>query len=124
MRYVTRGDERELITADGRVVVWPVQLAILQGLLDRPNGIALSRKDCACSGLPYYHPDCQRDRMYRRLYEAIPRLVERGWVRRNRAGRRIMIGLSSRGHSLVDGDVAVLLIGRGTWVPRSRRVAV
>ena len=123
MQYVPHGDHYEPVCADGALMLRPIQLALLQGLLDRPAAIAASRADLSQAAHPQAFRHYGRSPSTSCLENAIRRVIVCGWVARVRRGRKVAYALTPRGHEIVSGDVAVRLHGRGPWAPRSRRAA-
>lgn len=95
------------------------QLAFLQGLLDRPGGVARSRRDLARAALPYVKP-------YRpphlpsfwTLYHAADNLPG-DWVACERVGNRVEFRILPTGRAILEGRAGpVRLRGFGSWAPR------
>ena len=110
----------ELYYRDGAVLIWPLQLAILQGLLDRPGGASISRDDCTRAALPHAARARGGTPSWWVVYYAIPRLVHRGWVSRRREGRCIRFALTPRGRAIVNGEVVVRVRGGELHLPGRR----
>ena len=95
------------------------QLAFLMGLLDRPRGIARSRRDLVAAARPYV----MRYRSpfsYSCLYKAV-RNIPRSWVSRRRVGTRVEFRLLAKGRAVLDGRAGPVHVRRfGPWVPSSR----
>lgn len=70
------------------LLLTPNRLALLLGLLDRPRGIASSRRDLARAGLPYIKRFRHDLTSYWTLYHASVRLPKE-WVARRRLSGRI-----------------------------------
>jgi hypothetical protein len=99
------------------------QLVLLQGLLDRPRGVARSRRDLARAALPYVKRFRPALPSYWSLYHASDNLPGE-WVARRRVGNRIEFRLRPRGRAILDGRVGpIRLRGFGAWAPRSRASA-
>ena len=79
-------DERRY--KDGAVMIWPRQLALLQGLLDRPDGRVTSRHDAVCAAWPHASRLTNGIESYALLCKTLRRLVRRGWVAKYRVGRK------------------------------------
>jgi hypothetical protein len=101
------------------------QLAFLQGLLDRPGGMARSRRDPVDAATPYViqlrasggtpRPGFS----YSCLYKAA-RNLPLEWVERRRAGNRVEFRLRPRGRAILAGRVGPIHVrGIGPWAPRS-----
>jgi hypothetical protein len=96
------------------------QLALLQGLLDRPRGVARSRRDLARAALPYIKPFRPHLPSYWSLYAASENLPLI-WVARRRVGNRIQFRILKRGRAILEGRAGpIRLRGIGSWAPRSR----
>jgi len=95
-------------------------LAFPQGLLDRPRGVARSRRDLARAALPYVKQWRPHLPSFWSLYHASDNLPAE-WVARCRVGNRIEFKIPPRGRAILDGRAGpVRLRGFGPWVPRSR----
>jgi hypothetical protein len=102
----------------GKVRITKNQLALLQGLLDRPRTTAASRIDFTRAAYP--HLKRFREHLsVGNLYHAIGRLPAR-WVERKRVGNRIEHRLSPRGRAIVEGRVPAAIDGVGPYAPRRR----
>jgi hypothetical protein len=104
---------------NGRVLLTHNQLAFLQGLLDRPRGIARSRRDLVAAATPHvraYRTSGQIS--YSCLYKAV-RNLPAVWVARRRVGNRIEIRLLPRGRDILEGRELVHVRGIGAYVPRA-----
>ncbi len=111
---------RELRLRNGALLLSHNQLAFLQGLLDRPGGIARSRRDLVRAALPHvrrYRPVLPS---YWTLFHASANLPI-VWASRRRVGRRIEFRLSERGRAILEGTVPVHLRGIGPYLPRCSR---
>jgi len=98
------------------------QLAFLQGLLDRPRGVARSRRDLVRAALPYVKRFRPHLPSYWSLYHASANLPA-DWVARLRVGHRIEFRLLPKGRAILEGRAgSVRLRGIGPWVPRSSQV--
>jgi len=110
----------ELRTRTGALLLTPNQLALLQGLLDRPRGVARSRRDLARAALPYIKAYRPRLPSFWTLYHASVHLPS-VWAARSRVGNRLEFRILTRGRAILEGTAGpVRLRGIGTWVPRSR----
>ena len=121
--YVGRASRRyrtESYYRDGAIRVWPMQIAVLQGLLDRPRGIAKSREDCTNAALPHAARIRGYEPSWWGLYDTISILARRGWVRRKRVGRCIRISLTPRGRAIVNGEVVARFFGGELYLPGRR----
>jgi hypothetical protein len=100
------------------------QLAFLQGLLDRPRGVARSRRDLVAAATPYVvrlrgrGAGLRAGFSYWCLYKAV-RNLPAIWVDRKRAGNRIEFRILPRGRAILEGRVPVHVRGVGPWAPRS-----
>jgi hypothetical protein len=96
------------------------QLAFLQGLLDRPPGVARSRRDLVRAAHPYVKRFRPTLPSYWSLYQAVYNLPA-SWVARRRVGNRIEFRLLHEGRAVIEGRAgAIRLRGIGSWAPRSR----
>lgn len=102
-------------TGKGQIRLTRSRLALLQGLLDRPRGVASSKRDLAQAALPYMPAD---QRSHLALYYGIDRLHP-AWVQRRAAGGRIEVKLLPRGRAILDGKVPAYVVGEGPYRPRS-----
>jgi hypothetical protein len=106
----------------GALLLTHNQLAFLQGLLDRPRGIARSRRDLVRAATPYVTQlrargsRLQAGFSYSCLYKAV-RNLPAIWVARKRAGNRIEFRILQRGRAILDGRVLVHVRGFGPYVP-------
>jgi hypothetical protein len=110
VRSVRPGVERYART--GEVLVTLHQLALLQGLLDRPDGVAPSAGDWTRAALPHAR------RLGRASVGALAKAAARvpeAWVERVRAGRRIEARLTERGRAIVSAAVPVRVVGVGAY---------
>ena len=123
MRHKRRGKGRELFYKDGALAIWPLHLAILQGLLDRPRGTAASRWDCLVVAIPYI-PRYAHSASLWAMYRAVALMGRRGWVSQKRVGNRVEFSLTPRGRAIVEGDIPARFDGGPHWVPHSRRCVV
>lgn len=112
------------MTKTGRVLLTYNQLAFLQGLLDRPRGIARSRRDLVAAATPHVRAyRSSREVSYSCLYKAV-RNLPAVWVARRRAGRRIEFRLLPRGRDILEGRELVHVRGFGSYVPRAMPVDI
>ena len=108
----------------GALILTHNQLAFLQGLFDRPRGVARSRRELVAAAAPY----ARRLRMrgsglrdgfsYSCLYKAV-RNLPGAWVERRRAGNRIEFRLRPRGRAILEGLVPAHVRGFGPYVSRT-----
>ncbi len=114
---------------NGRVLLTHNQLAFLQGLLDRPGGVARSRRDLVAAATPYVRQRRTGGDVlgagfsYSCLYKAV-RNLPADWVARRRAGNRIEFRLLSRGRDILEGRELVHVRGFGPYVPRAMPVDI
>jgi hypothetical protein len=100
------------------LVITHNQLALLQGLLDRPRGVARSRRDLARAALPYVKPYRQHHPSFWTLYHAADNLPG-DWVACRRVGNRVEFRILPRARAILEGRVGpIRLRGFGPWVPR------
>ena len=113
---------RERRYEDGAVLLWPIHLALLQGLFDRPGGSTSSRYDFIVAAAPHCVRLYGRDgKSYWTRCEAIQAILGWGLIDRKRIGRKNHFSLTGMGRAIVEGEVPVRLWGRTDWVPRCRR---
>ena len=94
------------------------------GLLDRPCGIARSRRDLVAAATPHVRAyRASQEVSYSCLYKAV-RNIPALWVARRRAGRRIEFRLLPAGRDILEGRELVDVRGFGTYVPRAMPVDV
>jgi len=103
------------------------QLAFLQGLLDRPRGVARSRRDLVAAATPYViqlrakgrGPGIRSGFSFSCLYKAV-RNLPLDLVVRRRIGRRIEFRLLPKGRAVVEGRAGEIRVrGLGPWMPRA-----
>jgi hypothetical protein len=107
------GYSRERVCADGSVLVSHNQIALLNGLFDRPNGVAESYADLARASLTHlarFRSEPRRNA----LLGSIPRLPS-AWVTRRRCGRRVECTLTARGKAIVNCEVRARITGEGPY---------
>jgi hypothetical protein len=107
------GYSYERLCKDGRILVSPNHIALLNGLLDRPKGVARSYTDLARAALPHlarYRSDPRPNA----LLGAMHRLPST-WVERHRVGRRVECALTDRGRAIVNCDVPARVTGEGPY---------
>lgn len=101
---------------DGSLKLSRNHLALLQGLLDRPDATAASRRDLVAAARPHIRPfrgDMPSDRI---LDKAVDTLHP-WWVDKRREGRAMTYQLSQRGRDIVEGRVEVRVSGRSRYKP-------
>lgn len=104
---------------DGSISLSRNHLVLLQGLLDRPNSMALARWDWVAAARPYiqrYRGTMQSNWV---LYHAIDTLP-REWVSRRRRGRFMSYRLQESGRAILEGRVPARVSGRDLYEPRGR----
>jgi len=101
---------------DGALILSRNHLALLKGLLDRPNATAIGRWDWVAATRPYVRRYRGAQRGDPALYDAIDWLPFR-WVERQRRGRYIAYRLLERGRGLLDGSVLARVSGRTLHAP-------
>lgn len=111
----------ERVTSAGEVLLSHNHISLLHGLMDRPDGIALSVDDWLMASLPY----ARRYRSYvspGMLQKSI-RTMHPSWIHRHKAGRCIQATLLSRGRAIIDRDLAARIRGHGAYdgLPKIRR---
>ena len=104
---------RERANKQGLVIVTIGQLALLHGLLDRPEGRAVSYRDWAHASLPYL----SRMKSYARLrglLACIHRLPHT-LVTRTRKGSRVECQLTLRGRALLNLELPAYVWAHGPY---------
>jgi hypothetical protein len=110
----SRTPEGEFCTKAGAVLLSHNHLALLHGLMDRPDAMAGSITDWTQSALPYV----ARLTGYSASTHCILRSLRTFnwlWARRTRHGRCITVQLTSRGRALLDRTVPAHIVGRGPY---------
>lgn len=102
----------EPLNASGAVLLGYNQLALLNGLYDRPEGRAESSADLVRAAIPYV-------RLFRApnlsCLEKALHSLHPAWVERGRSGRRNTWLLTPRGRGIVERTVPAHLRGRGPY---------
>lgn len=117
---------REPRLRNGALILTHNQLAFLQGLLDRPRGVARSRRDLVAAATPYVIHLRERSTglrsgfSYSCLYKAV-RNLPRALVTRRRAGNRIEFRMRARGRAILEGRLPAHVLGLGPYTPRAAR---
>ena len=112
------------MTKTGRVLMTHNQLAFLQGLFDRPRGVARSRRDLVAAATPHVRAyRGSREVSYSCLYKAV-RNIPAIWVARRRVGNRIEFRLLRGGRDILEGRELVHVRGFGSYVPRAMPVDI
>lgn len=104
---------QERVSATGAVIVSVNQLALLHGLLDRPNCCALSRTDFVRAAIPYagiFRAEPSRSSLRKEL-DGLPE----AWVSCLRAGRKRTWMLMPRGRAIAEHAVATHVAGHGPY---------
>lgn len=114
------GSNGEPLTKAGEVLLSHNHMALLHGLLDRPDSKAASIADWLRASMPYL----ARYRGYPSIHvleKAIQR-VHPSWVRRERVGRCIQVTLLPRGRAIIDRVVPARVLGLGRYegLPKAR----
>ena len=89
-------------------------MALLNGLLDRPQSQALSRRDWIRAATP--HMRHRRYGLHWRIFNSIWTLPTTLYTAQ-RVSNRWVHRLSERGHDVLAGKVAVHVVGRGRYAP-------
>src|SRR5712691_6388251 len=114
-----RHARREPRLKSGALLLTHNQLAFLQGLLDRPRGVARSRRELVAAATPHVRTYRSSGQVsYSCLYKAV-RNLPAIWVARRRAGRRIEFTLLPRGRDILEGRELVHVRGIGAYVPKA-----
>lgn len=112
--------QRELLAEprlkNGLVLLTHNHVAFLHGLLDRPGGVARSRRDLVRAALPYIKKYRQLP-SYWTLYHAAYGLSPL-WVSRKQVRNRIEFKLLPRGREIIEGKVPGHVRGIGPYVSR------
>lgn len=100
-------------TRSGEVLLTRNHVALLHGLLDRPDGTALSCRDWVRASMPYLVrlKPCPSESCFARS----TRTVHPAWVKRRREGRRLVCSLTDRGRAILDLRVAARIRGQGRY---------
>ena len=119
MTYEPNREFRERVTRAGEVLLSHNHIALLHGLMDRPDGIALSVSDWMAASLPY----ARRYRPYvsAGMLEKSIRTMHPSWIHRHKAGRCIHATLLSRGRAIIDRQVAARIRRYGAYAGLPRR---
>jgi hypothetical protein len=106
-----RGHERA--NRQGLVIVTISQLALLHGLLDRPEGRAVSYRDWACASLPYL----RRLKTYASVGCALQCMhrLPHTLVTRTRKGTRVECQLTLRGRALLNLELPAYVWAHGPY---------
>lgn len=106
---------------DGAVLLTHNHISFLQGLLDRPDGRAESKRDLIAAALPYVS-------RYRRglpswwTLNLAANSLHPAWVEWRRKGNRIEFTLLPRGRGILAGEVPAHILGFGPHAPGLGRV--
>ena len=97
---------------DGSVVITRRQLALLHGLLDRPDGMADCLGDWILSAVPYLS-NSSRGALFGVLISLYK--VPTAWVRRIKVGRCLRVVLLPRGRDILELRVQTRIHGHGVY---------
>lgn len=103
----------ERVTKDGEVLLSHNHIALLHGLLDRPNGIATSVTDWVVAAAPYSLRYCRYYSHW--LLRKSIRTMHPSWIQRTRAGYCTRITLLPRGRAILDRTVPAHIHGIGPY---------
>lgn len=110
-RYTPDGPET--FTKAGELSLTHNHLALLHGLMDRPDGTARSVEDWVAASLPYIN------RYERACTSAVLRraigTMHTSWVQRRRVGHHIQVTLLPRGRSILDLQILTRVRGFGVY---------
>jgi hypothetical protein len=101
---------------DGAVLLTHNHISLLQGLLDRPGGRALSKRDLIDAARPYIKRYRGSVPSWWTTYRSTNTLHP-SWVYWKRKGNRIEFRLTPRGRGILDGKVRAHVLGHGAYVP-------
>src|SRR5436190_24339342 len=107
-----RWQRRERYTRDGAVLITPAQLALLQGLVDRPNYRAHSCRDWVDASVPYLW---RFQNPYYSCFVKCAARVPRAWVERTPSRGWIQCSLTDRGRDILELRVRAHLQGIGPY---------
>ena len=110
-RYDPNGPET--LTKAGELSLTHNHIALLHGLMDRPNGTATSVEDWIAASVPYlnrYELACTTAVLRRAI-----RGMHTSWVERRRVGHRVQVTLLPRGRAIIDRQVTARLRGLGPY---------
>jgi len=97
-------------------------LALLQGLLDRPDGAVIGVREFVVAAWPHGHrftkPGQSLDTAFRDLIRSLPT----AWVARSRVGRLTRYQILPRGRDVVEGRIPARLAGRKRYQPGAWKV--
>src|SRR5688500_8455049 len=103
----------ERLSRHGEVLLTLNHLVLLQGLYDRPDGVASSYKDWIAAATPHFArlcPGSAFSNLVRSTRTLHPRLVQR-----HREGTRFVCTLTTRGRGVLERSVAAHVIGEGPY---------
>ena len=112
----TRALYPERRTRDGAVLLSHNHISLLQGLLDRPGGRAVSKRDMIAAARPYIRR-YRGDALARWGLNLGAYTLHPSWVDWKREGNRLVFTLLPRGRAILDGQVRARIVGVGTFVP-------
>lgn len=103
----------EPTTARGEILVTHNQIAVLNGLYDRPQGTSFSTFDLGRAALPYLR--LFRDDETCHHMSIVARRMHESWIRSFRVGARRIWEIRDRGRDIVELRVPVWLRGHGPY---------
>ena len=112
----SRARYQERFLRNGSLLLTHNQLALLQGLLDRPGGVAFSTRDFARAALPYVWRYREEPNAHS-LWHAARRLPVH-WVSSAHYGNRIVWTLTARGRAIVEHRIPSHVRGVGPYTQR------
>lgn len=104
----------EQLSKAGEVFLSYKHIALLHGLMDRPEAVAGSINDWLFASLPYarrYYGNLSMQMLQKAI-----RTMNPAWINRQRVGRCIQVKLLSRGRGIIDRTVAARIRGYGAYV--------
>ena len=117
VRYRRRSPRRRHPERSGRggvLLLSQNHIALLKGLVDRPNSTAISRGDWVTAALPYLRLVRVPFATYWTLAKALLTLPTTLY-RRRRFGNQVIFWLSVRGARVLSGEQPVRVIGKGMY---------
>jgi len=116
----SRAPYPERLGRNGAVLLTHNHISFLQGLLDRPGGRAVSKRDLIAAAQPYVRRYRGGPAPWRTLSYATYTLHP-SWVNWEREGNRLVYTLLPRGRAILDGALRAHIVGVGPYVPASCR---
>ena len=112
-RQCTPYGRPERIAGDGAILITRTELALLHGLLDRPDGTARSYSAWILAAVPYLTN--RTPSTLASLSIAGPYSVPTSWVSRKRSASRVEVTLCERGRDILELRVLCRIRGHGVY---------